>query len=496
MKKALIMAAMACASATLPAQAAPPTVAAVPGPPKLFLGAYDLADLGYTAQEYFISGEAQSYSSAKPLSPDGKWKVRPAARAPYVTRVVVMRPKDGAKFNGTAIVEWLNVSGGLDAPAEWLMAHREMVRSGYALVAVSAQKVGVDGGASMGADMSLKKTDPARYGKLSHPGDAFSYDIFSQAGLLVRNAASNDILGGLSADHVLAAGESQSAYYLTTYVNAVDPLAKLFDGFLIHSRFGSSSALDGSSLLTSPADRFPQDVRFRPDLRAPVLTVQTETDLLDFRLPGYYRARQADMPRLRVWEIAGAAHADTYTVGVGFIDNGKQPLEKIAAAYAPTNNLMGMRVAHPINAAPQHHYVVQAALHALDKWVRNGTPPPRGTPLVLQPGDHPNFVTDEHGMATGGIRSPWADVPLMRTSGTGNGGSPFAGLFGMSAAFSPSEIMRLYSGRKGYMDRFERSLDSAIAKGFILPSDREEILSLAAINFANSTNASRQIPSD
>ena len=55
-------------------------------------------------------------------------------------------PIDVTKFNGTVLVEWLNVSGGIDTPAVWMMAHREIARAGYAYVAVSAQKVGVDGG--------------------------------------------------------------------------------------------------------------------------------------------------------------------------------------------------------------------------------------------------------------------------------------------------------------------------------------------------------------
>ena len=38
----------------------------------------------------------------------------------------------------------------------------------------------------MGVDMSLKSRDPERYTALRHPGDAFSYDIFTQAGRLVR----------------------------------------------------------------------------------------------------------------------------------------------------------------------------------------------------------------------------------------------------------------------------------------------------------------------
>ena len=88
------------------------------------------------------------------------------------------------------LVEWLNVSGGIDAPAVWMMAHREVLRAGYAYVTVSAQKVGVDGGASlMGIDMSLKAQDATRYASLSHPGDAYAYDMFSQVGGLLKSGA-------------------------------------------------------------------------------------------------------------------------------------------------------------------------------------------------------------------------------------------------------------------------------------------------------------------
>ena len=172
--------------------------------------------------------------------------------ADYTTRMVVLTPTDAAKFNGTVIVEWLNVSGGVDAPALWFMAHREIVREGYAYVAVSAQQVGVQGGVSMLADMSLKTQDPQRYSPLSHPGDAYSYDIFSQIGRLVH-AAGDGVLGGLKPEFVVAVGESQSAMFMTTYVNAVDPLVKVYDGFLVHSRFGGAPTLDGVSIFAASA---------------------------------------------------------------------------------------------------------------------------------------------------------------------------------------------------------------------------------------------------
>jgi hypothetical protein len=192
-----------------------PSVTPAPGKPALLLGAFDIASVGYVAEEFFISGSASSYGPAAELTPDGRWSVSPAAAADYTTRIVVLTPSDLGRFNGTVLVEWLNVSGGIDAPAVWMMAHREMLRAGYAYVAVSAQRVGVEGGENlMGIDMSLKSQDAQRYSPLHHPGDAYAYDIFSQAGRLARN---EEILRGLRAEHVIALGESQSALFLTTY---------------------------------------------------------------------------------------------------------------------------------------------------------------------------------------------------------------------------------------------------------------------------------------
>src|SRR6201987_1999432 len=357
------------------------TVTPAPGKPALLLGAFDIAGLGYVAEEFFISGPASSYSSLAALGPDGRWSAEASDSAEFTTRMVALTPVDPARFNGTVLVEWLNVSGGIDAPAVWMMAHREMIRSGYAYVAVSAQKVGVDGGESLlGIDMSLKSQEPTRYASLRHPGCAFAYDIFSQIGGLVRNAG-EAVLGELRPQHVVAIGESQSAMFLTTYVNAVDPLTRAYEGFLVHSRFASAAPLDDISIFDESQTGIPEAVAFRPDLRVPLIPIITETDLFGPVRHGYYYARQPDNEWLRVWEIPGAAHADNYTIQVAPIDTGCTPLDVIVAAYAPTNMLMGQQLGHYINFAPQHHYVVQAAVAALNTWVQTGEPAPAAPPI-------------------------------------------------------------------------------------------------------------------
>src|SRR4029077_19733818 len=67
---------------------------------------FDLANVGYEQAEYFISGTAHSYASATALTDDGKWTVTENGSAPYKTRIVVYRPIDPKKFDGTVMVEW------------------------------------------------------------------------------------------------------------------------------------------------------------------------------------------------------------------------------------------------------------------------------------------------------------------------------------------------------------------------------------------------------
>jgi hypothetical protein len=272
--------------------------------------------------------------------------------------------------------------------------------------------------------------------------------------------------------------------FLTTYINAVDPLARVYDGFLVHSRFGPAAPLDSTSIFDDSQTDTAQAPKFRPDLRVPLLTIITETDLFGGALHGYYFARQPDNDRLRVWEIAGAAHADNYTIQVAPIDNGSAPLDAIVAAYAPTNTLMGQQLGHYINFAPQHHYVVQAALAALDKWVRTGEPAPAAPPIQVRDGEVPQPIVDPNGIAQDGVRTPWVDVPVARTSGLGGDESTMAMIFGSGEPFDAATVRRLYpGGAQQYLGSFTAALDSAIQSGFILPADRAEILELAAATF-------------
>jgi hypothetical protein len=387
----LATARLAAAGAATPTVEGPITG---PGSP-LLVGStlFPLADVGYEQEEFFIGGTATAYTSASPLGSDGLWTVTPASTAAYKTRLLVYRPIDPAAFNGTVLVEWFNVSGGLEANPDWISAHTEMVREGMIWVGVSAQYRGVEGGSGGLLDIALKTGNPARYGSLAHPGDSYSYDMFSQAGQALRLPPETNPLGDLPIERIIAIGESQSAFRFTTYINAVHPLAQVFDGYLVHSRGGAGAALSQDPLPDIPA---PTPTFIRTDLTVPVLTFQTETDMTTL---GYFPARQDDTKYFRLWEVAGTAHADTYTLRIGMQDKGDSPeaVEVIELA-SPIPGIIDCAL--PVNSGPQH-WVLDAAIAALDRWVRTGKPPRKAPRLEMEAGPPASFVLDEHGNVKG-----------------------------------------------------------------------------------------------
>lgn len=426
---------------------------------------FDLGQVGYRADEYFISGTASAYGSDDPLTADGVWSVSPATTAAYKTRIFVYRPIDPRDFNGSVVVEWLNVSGGLDSAPDWIAGHVQLIREGFAYVGLSAQYVGVEGGTSIVGlpPMPLKDVDPVRYGSLSHPGDSFSYDIFSQTAQIVRRPPDLNPFDGLDVRAVLGVGESQSAFRLVTYINGIHPLADIYDGFLVHSRGGAGTALSEMPLTPVPVAA---PTLIRSDLNVPVLTLQMETDMT---LLGFAAARQPDSDRFRLWEVAGTAHADTYTVVTGFNDLGDSPeAAKVLVIAEPLPGIISCPL--PLNSGPQH-FIVNTAFSALNQWIREGTPPPIAPRLDVDLGPPVRIGRDEHGNALGGIRTPYVDAPIATLSGEGQTGSVLCILFGTTTPFSAQKLATLYPDQATYVAAVNESTDAAVADGFILPAD-------------------------
>ena len=66
------------------------------------------------------------------------------------------------------------------------------------------------------------------------------------------------MLGGLTPRHIVAIGESQSANRLSTYVNSINALANVYDGFLLLSSLNQ---------------------KIRTDMNVPVWKISTEFDV-------------------------------------------------------------------------------------------------------------------------------------------------------------------------------------------------------------------------
>ena len=432
-----------------------------------FIGAgapEDMQALGYVQHEFAAAGTATSYGAVGPQTADGRWTFAPDATAPYRTRVLVRTPADPAKFSGTVVVEWLNVSGGVDADPEWTSLYEEIVRAGDAWVGVSAQRIGVEGGPVLvnvpgvpGADAAgkgLKAIDPARYGTLEHPGDGFSFDIFTQVARAVRVGSG---MSGLQPQRLVAAGESQSAFALVTYFNGVQPLTHAFDGFFVHSRGATSLPLVGPGKYADLAGSLGGTPRiFRTDQAAPILDIQTETDvgsILDS-----YAARQPDSSRFRLWEVAGTAHADAHLLGP-------------AAQY--------INCGAPINDGDMH-IVAKAALRALTQWLTTGAAPPRAPRIDVTAGAVAQIRRNTDGLALGGIRTPPVDVPVAAVSGVpGPNPSAICLLLGSAKPLPAARLAALYPSRAVYLERFRAAADATIRAGFALPEDRTALLAFA-----------------
>ncbi len=435
-----------------------------PGTPFVQTTSFDLGTVGYVQEEYFLSGMAHAFTSTGPLGTDGKWSVVPAASADYKTRIVVYRPANRKKFNGTVVMEWLNVSGGVDAGPDWSLAHTEFIRAGYAWVGVSAQFVGVEGGPGLVPIISLplKSVDAARYGSLHHPGDSFSYDIFSQAGQAIRQPSGPSPLGDLKIKRVIAAGESQSSFRMITYINAIHGGTHLFDGYFVHSRGSIGAAL---SEAPQPAVAVPGTALIRDDIDVPVLTLETESDLTFLN---YLAARQADGKNFRLWEVAGTSHADSYLVVTGPADLGRSAdVVDLVVSASPLPGIIDC--GKPINSGPQH-FVVKAAFSALDRWIRRGKPPRSAPRLEVAPGPPPAIIRDANGIGVGGIRTPQVDVPIASFTGQ-QPGPVICALFGTTTPFDDAKLASLYPTRRAFVSAYRKAVARAVKGRWILPSD-------------------------
>jgi len=438
----------------------------------------DLRSMGYVEEEFLISGTANVYDWPN-LGPA---TVR-VAHAPYTTRVLVRRPKNRSKFSGTVAVEMLNPSNRFDLNIGWALSHSEFVRNGDAWVGITAKPIAV---------AALKKFDPERYKDLSWanpvplddprncanvPNDSerttengLVWDINSQtAAWLKSRDKTNPLLYGVAANaphpvqHLYAWGFSQIGGFLVTYANAIHPLdvqangKPLFDGYLI-----------GTPVLGTPINQCAGPISAEDPLRkvhntgVPVIRVMTTSDYL-LAIAARQPDSDTDSEKFRNYEVAGAAHA---TPDELYFSAAPSDIVKASRQVPPMNCKEGPRSRFPSSVA------FDAAWRALDEWVRKGIPAPHADPIRVEDGKP---VLDEFGNVTGGVRSPFVDVPTATWFGSSTGTS-FCFIAGHEVPFDSARLKHLYPNHKDYERQVAADVTKLSNKRWITRSDSVKLM--------------------
>lgn len=420
---------------------------------------FNLHAFGFTEEEFVIEGKANAYDINFSLSDLTKYfNTYPLTRNasvvstdhPYRTRMMVYRPTDPAKFNGTVIVEWVNASNTWDTPIHWFEQKNMILRDGYAYVWISNQNMTISG------VNGLKAWSPARYGTLdvSNGGkfsaEELSWDIFSQTAKAVRTDAK--VMGGLAVKKVLAVGESQSAMRLSIYLNSYHPLTgNIYDGALVTS----------------------SGVVQRTDLSIPIIKILTESELTQ-PTTNETTILQADTDLYKTWLVTGSTHTNL----TSYLPRAAQYVRDFNGKTINDGCSVGQNSRVPLS------YVYNAAIVRLQEYLDKGSPLPTSPAMqITASATAPSVARDSDGNALGGIRLPDIAVPVALNSGVSTGvnnGAACDGLLGAHVPFTKARLDSLYPTHAEYVSKVTSAANQAVADGFMLQKDAQDVIANAS----------------
>jgi len=424
-----------------------------------FTTQHNLAAVGYVEEEFFYEGTASQFDT--PAGADGKLI---DGGHKYKTRLLVRRPIDAKKFNGTVLAEWQNVTAGYDLDAHWESSFEQIVRGGYAWVGISAQRVGVQQPPN-----GLQQYSPVRYGSLDVTDggkltkDELSYDIFAQGMQAVKHPQGTSPLGSLKAQRVIAIGASQSAARLGIYINS------------LHKQLGA------------PVDAylvFIGGAKIREDIPVPVMKILSETDAI-----GQVPSRQPDTKKFVEWEVTGASHAGRHLS----LNSGSLNRRDGIVREAPVCE-------HPMYPRTPIDNVLGASYDLIDKWIKTGAAPPTAPKAEVfskqgeipgRPGEPAQIGTvwdykrDARGNALGGIRLAEFDVATSLSTRE-NSGNTFCRLYGRYEPFSDDVINQMYPTHAAYVAAVNKVTDANVKAGYLQAADGKRTKTRAANSYIGS----------
>ncbi len=441
----------------------------------------DLSSAGYLEEEYFQRGTATVYDwpAVGHLTSLGS--------GPYVTRILVRRPKDPRRFNGAVIVEPLNSSHMLDADLMWVFSHGYLMSQGYVWIGLTVKPVSV---------AALQRFDPGRYAPLSFasplpetrrctdlelgPEDrstemGLAFDALSQLGALVHSDSPQNPLQRYAVERVYMTGYSQTAGYTRTYANAIAPFVtreggqRMYDGYLEGGHGPFNVVLNTCSKPFSPED---PRLRISPP-GVPFVAIAGEGDAL---VTEFMRRPDGDRPPdlARRYEVAGATHSGSWLEAFA-----PKATDLRRAGGGWTTSVVGCVPDTPQLSGFPLRYVMDALWQNLDQWVTQGIPPPPSDNLKLTRGRN-GLVTvkDSYGNALGGLRTPAVDVPIA-TWHSSRGGLERCMRVGYSTVLSASQLHALYPTHADYVRKVNDDVRKLLADRWLTPPDAQEILSEA-----------------
>jgi len=417
---------------------------------------WNLEAVGYVSDEYLLSGTADVYESVSMADAVDMSKRNGAAdfnnrnfnrtvvqaEVPYVTRIIVYRPRSAARFSGNVVSEVLHVGGG-GMPAAFQTAQPSFIANGDVLM-------GVQHPASF---EGVRAADPARYGSMSAVHPTQLWGMVRDAGRLVKEGG----FAGLHSYRVrrqFLTGRSFTGVAAATFANFHHQHARLGNG---------AAAFDGYLPITSGYYVRPLDV--------PVIRINT---LSEFALYGLgNRADDSDTvgSRLRLYEVAGACHYFPSAKLLAEAPKPRQPPARVAGT--PQNDraacLAGFGAGARQNDLPAHIFVA-GAFDNLYRWSRDGIAPPRATRFVTTADGKP--MLDASGNVLGGVRSPYVDLPLV-TYGAGEGTCRNDGY---ARPLSVETLRAIHHSRSDYQARVAGLSAELVKQRWIRPEARQLLL--------------------
>jgi hypothetical protein len=427
---------------------------------------------GYVQEEYLLSGTANVYGQRS----DGSLEVKRAA-VPYTTRLILVRPKDGRRFNG--IVQ-LGFTHPQLASNQWGRIDAQVLRTGsaYAMLVIGGDPGTRERSTAqwpVSTPLLFHWYDPARYAAFRWPDDdGIRWDVIGEAATALRSPTPGGPLAGLKVRRIYMSGWSFLGSTVRSWVNFGfhDRYRQangkpMIDGYL--AGISASSVNAGHVPLNSsvgvPTDKAQRRLRA---IDSPVIELTSEMEAItnvDPQLPDIDSVKGGH----RLYELGGVSHGDSGVAG-----QVRASVPQLIARHHPQAE-PPVRCTVADTDVPMRD-VADAALANLDLWVSTGRAPPPGARLEIAPGGK-DYARDRFGNSKGGVRVAQLDVPLVRYA------EPPAVLCGgvvprRALKRLPVSIALLRAeypgGAADYLARFDRRVDQLVRDRRLLAPDAAE----------------------